>query len=56
MYRKNIERYDHRRKLFLVLKKTRKHASKEYEEYFYFLKKRKKRKKGFRAKDYRVAT
>lgn len=57
MYRKNTERYDHRR--FSFLKKIRKHEDRKSTKStsFFFLKKKEKRKKkGFRAKDYRVAT
>lgn len=46
MYRKNTERYDHRRFSFLK-KNSKTRRSKEYEEYFFFFfwKKKKKEKK-----------
>lgn len=51
MYRKNTERYDHRRFSFLK-KNSKTRRSKEYEEYFFFFseKKRKKEKKRFSSK------
>lgn len=57
MYRKNTERYDHRRFSFLKKFENTKIERVRRVLLFFFLKKKEKRKKkGFRAKDYRVAT